>query len=35
MKPSVSGDILDESGLTVAYKHVPATVNVSVKSSME
>lgn len=29
----VSGDILDESGLTVAYKHVPATVNVSVKAA--
>ena len=29
---SVSGDILDEEGLTLNYKHVPATVNISAKA---
>ena len=30
---SVSGDILDEEGLTLNYKHVPATVNISAKAA--
>ena len=30
---SVSGNILDEEGLTLNYKHVPATVNISAKAA--
>lgn len=30
---SVSGDILEEEGLTLNYKHVPATVNISAKAA--
>ena len=30
---SVAGDILDEKGLVLTYKHIPATVNVSVKAA--
>lgn len=30
---SVSGNILDEEGLTLNYKHVPVTVNISAKAA--
>ena len=30
---SVSGNILEEEGLTLNYKHVPATVNISAKAA--
>ena len=30
---SVAGDILDEKGLVLTYKHIPAVVNVSARVS--